>query len=66
MTTETEIGAYRNRTIDDVVRPYIEEWLQWKGETVEYKFGMIRVSNEEFRTVRYKSLTDRQISLTTD
>jgi len=54
------------RTMDEVVRPYIEEWLQWRGTKFKYKFGMVRVSNEEFRTVRYKSLTDRQIRLTPD
>ena len=48
-----------DRTMDEVIQPYIEEWLQWKGTKFEYKFGMIRVSNEEFRTVKYKSLTDK-------
>jgi hypothetical protein len=40
-----------------IAGPYIEEYLQLKDSRFEYHFGMVRISNEEFRTVEWREIS---------
>ena len=42
-----------------IVQPYIEEFLQLEASQIVWKFGMIRISNEEFRTVEWIGVESR-------